>query len=158
MVSLEKSYKVIEALASRRLSIGSVESITGGLFASSLCAIPGASRAFRGALVTYTAEEKHRLVDVSPRDIDRHGVVSEPVAVQMAIGGLRKLDVDVAVSFTGNAGPTREKGDAPVGRVEMCIATRHGHVSMGQDFSGTRNEIREKAVEMMLDTLLSIYE
>ena len=156
MISIEKSYKLIEALVSKHLTIGSVESITGGLFASSLCAIPGASRTYRGSLITYTAEEKKRLAGVSMRDIDLNGVVSEKVAREMAMGGLRKLKVDICVSFTGNAGPSAEPGEAPVGRVEMCIATRHGHVSMGQDFTGSRNEIREKCVEMMLDALLSI--
>ncbi len=157
MVSIEKAYKVIQALTERHLTIGSVESLTGGLFASSLCSVPGASKVLKGGFVTYTPEAKHELVGVSLTDIDRLGVVSEKVATEMAVGGLRRLKVDVAVSFTGNAGPTAEPGEAPVGRVEMCIATKKGHVSMGQDFSGTRNEIREKAVEMMLDALISIY-
>ncbi len=158
MVSAEKCYKLLDALKKRNLTIGSVESLTGGLFASSLCSIPGASKSFKGALVTYVPEIKNRLAGVSLRDIDYFGVVSEKVATEMAVGGLKALNVDVCVSFTGNAGPTAEPGEAPVGRVEMCIATKRGHVSMGQDFSGARNEIREKAVEMMLDALLSIYE
>jgi nicotinamide mononucleotide (NMN) deamidase PncC len=66
--------------------------------------------------------------------------------------------VDVCVSFTGNAGPSAEPGGAPVGRVNMAIATRYGHVEIQRDFGLSRNEIREACVETRLDALIAIYE
>jgi nicotinamide-nucleotide amidase len=69
----------------------------------------------------------------------------------------KKLGVDICVSFTGNAGPTAEPGAAPVGRVNMAVATAYGVVAFQQDFVGERNEIRAKCVDMMLDNLYTIY-
>ena len=66
------------------LSLGSVESFTGGLFAKEITSVPGASHFFKGGLVTYATEEKNRLLDISYEDIDQCGVVSEQIAEAMA--------------------------------------------------------------------------
>jgi nicotinamide-nucleotide amidase len=153
----EKAQQLLQALANRKLTLGSVESITGGLFASTICSIPGASKVFKGGIVSYSCEVKEKVVGVSKDDIDIYGVVSNHVADAMAKGGRNKLNVDVCVSFTGNAGPTAEPGKAPVGRVYIAISTEHGIVPIMQDFTGERNRIREQAVEIALDTLLAIY-
>lgn len=158
MIDYDKARQALEALKKRHLTLGAVESLTGGLFSASLCAIPGASKVFYGSIVTYHEEEKIRLVKVSPKLIARFGVVSQHVANAMASGGRKALGVDICVSFTGNAGPTAEPGEAPVGRVNMALATRYGHVEIQKDFVLTRNEIREACVETMLDALIAIYE
>lgn len=158
MIDYDKARKALEALKKRNLTLGAVESLTGGLFSASLCAIPGASKVFYGSLVTYHEKEKCALVGVPPKLIERFGVVSQNVANAMARGGREKLGVDVCVSFTGNAGPSAEPGGAPVGRVNMAIATRYGHVEIQRDFGLSRNEIREACVETMLDALIAIYE
>lgn len=155
--SEEKAQQLLAALAGKKKTLGAVESLTGGLFASTICEIPGASNVFKGAIVSYANSVKTDLVGVKEYDIEVFGVVSSKVADEMAIGGRKKLGVDVCVSFTGNAGPTAEPGGAPVGRVDMTIATEHGIVQMQQDFTGSRNEIRAKCVDMMLDNLLAIY-
>ncbi len=157
MVSREKCRRVISMLRQKHLTLGSVESITGGLFASSIVSIPGASDVFRGSLVTYAADLKEKFTHVPHTMITRYGVVSQPVANEMAMGGRKALGVDVCVSFTGNAGPTHEPGLAPVGRVNMTISTKCGLVELSADFNGLRNEIQEKAVEMMLDYLSAIF-
>ena len=158
MVENEKARRVIRALAEKKLTLGAVESLTGGLFSATICSVPGASAVFKGALVTYSAEEKIVLASVDPVIIRDNGVVSQKVANAMAKGGRRNLGVDVCVSFTGNAGPSVEPGAAPVGRVNMTIATAYGLVQMQQDFALTRNEIREASVDMMLDQLLAVFE
>jgi PncC family amidohydrolase len=157
MIDPAKTQKALAALEKRHLTIGAAESLTGGLFSASLCAIPGASKVFLGAFVTYGAKTKTDLLGVSAEDIARYGVVSQTVANEMAVGALTRLGADVAVSFTGNAGPTSEPGSAPVGRVYMAIATKKGHVEIAQDFLLGRNEIREACVDMMLDQLLAIF-
>jgi PncC family amidohydrolase len=75
--------------------------------------------------------------------------------MEMARGGVKALDVDVAVSFTGNAGPTAEPGDAPVGRVYMAIAFKNQTKPFvyAVDFVGSRNEIREQCVNFILTQL-----
>ena len=157
MLNPSKSRKLLEALESRGLTLGAAESLTGGLFASAICEIPGASKVFRGGNVSYNVGVKSDLLGVSQRMIDHFGVVSQPVANKMAIGGRKALKCDVCVSFTGNAGPDVEPGGAPVGRVHMAISTKKGLVELSQDFTGERNRIREKAVDMMLDVLMAIF-
>jgi PncC family amidohydrolase len=158
VIDYDKARKALEALKKRHLTLGAVESLTGGLFSASLCAIPGASKVYYGSLVTYNAKEKANLLGIPPKLIERFGIVSQHVANAMAGEGRKKLGVDVCVSFTGNAGPTAEAGGAPVGRVHMAIATRYGHVEIQKDFALSRNEIREACVETMLDELIAIYE
>ncbi len=157
MISREKCRRVLSMLREKHLTLGCVESITGGLFASSLVSIPGASDVFRGGFITYSTPLKEKYVHVPHELIKKYGVVSQPVANEMAMGGRKALGVDVCVSFTGNAGPTHEPGRAPVGRVHMTISTKRGLVELSADFNGLRIDIQEKAVEMMLDYLSAIF-
>ncbi len=158
MIDSNKAEKVIKAFAKEGLTLGAVESLTGGLFSSSMCSIPGASKVFRGGIVTYATDLKTKLDDVPAETIRKYGVVSKEVANSMAINGRKTLNVDVCVSFTGNAGPTKEEGMAPVGRVNMCIATKFGIIEMQHDFNMSRNELRETCVDVMLDRLIAIFE
>jgi PncC family amidohydrolase len=152
MIDSSLAHSVLLTLGKKGLSLGSVESLTGGLFASSICSIPGASKVFKGGIVSYANEVKEKLVGVNPLTIAQEGVVSQSVALEMAKGGLKALNVDVAVSFTGNAGPTAEAGEAPIGRVYMAIAFKNQAkpFSYAVDLVGSRNEIREKCVNFIL--------
>jgi len=158
----EKARRVLKALEAKGLTLGSVESFTGGLFGATVCSVPGASKVYRGSLVTYATALKSELAGVDPELIERRGVVSQDVANAMAQGGRKALGVDVCVSFTGNAGPAPEppaKSEQPTGRVHISISTAYGHVSIKQDFPTlSRNEIRETCVDMALDQLIAIFE
>ena len=101
---------------------------------------------------------KTDFLNINKAFINKYGVVSKEVAREMAIIGRHGLEVDVCVSFTGNAGPTKEKGNAPVGRVNMCVATSKGYVNIEKDFKLDRNEMREECVNSMLDALEEIFE
>lgn len=122
---------VLKKLEAKGLSLGSVESLTGGLFASTVCEVPGASKVFKGAIVTYANSVKEHLVDVMEETIQTYGVVSEQVAEEMALGGARNLDVDVCVSFTGNAGPTsdQEKRKLATSLWRWLLATAESFIS-----------------------------
>ncbi len=158
MINLEKAKKVLSSLEKRGLTLGSVESLTAGLFASTICSVPGASTVFKGSFVTYATSMKTDFLNINKSFINEYGVVSKEVAREMAIIGRHGLEVDVCVSFTGNAGPTKEKGRAPVGRVNMCVATSKGYVNIEKDFKLDRNEMREECVNSMLDALEEIFE
>lgn len=149
--------RLLELLSNKKETLGTIESITGGLFASSVTSIPGASKVYKGSLITYSALEKESLLKIKKEDIDSFGVVSEEIARQMAIKGKEVLDVDLAISFTGNAGPTCEPGGQPVGRVYIGIAYKNDVFVKKFDFSGERNFIRElskdNAVEFALEIL-----
>ena len=145
--------KLLNTLKEKGLTLGSVESITGGLFASKVTSIPGASKVFKGALVTYTAEEKIRLAKVNKDTIEEYGVVSDEVAIEMAEGGRKVLNVDYCVSVTGNAGPTCEPGGKPVGEVHIALASRSETISLKFLLSGDRKHIQSMCVRKMKQIL-----
>ncbi len=146
---MSRMHDLLQALADHNKTLGSVESMTGGLFAEKATSVPGASNVFKGALVSYSCEVKEKVLGIDPKVIEKNGVVSERVAQLMAEKGRELLDVDIALSITGNAGPTAEPGDAEIGQVYLGLATKEGVWSFGYKFEGTRDEIREQAVELM---------
>lgn len=134
------------------LTLGSVESFTGGLFAKEITAISGASKFYKGGLVTYATEEKARLLGISQEDINKYGVVSKEIAYQMADKGRQVLDVDFCVSFTGNAGPDTME-NKPVGEVYIGIANKEEVQVYQFLLKGDRNNIQEEGVKNALDLL-----
>ena len=127
------------------LTLGSVESFTGGLFAREMTAVPGASKFYKGGLVTYATEEKVRLLGISQEDVNRFGVVSKEIAFQMAKLGREKLNVDYCISFTGNAGPEAME-NKPVGEVYIGLATPDEVIVFPYQLQGDRKKIQENAI------------
>jgi len=146
--------KLFELLKERSLTFGSVESMTGGMFASLVTSTPGASKVYKGSLVTYQVEEKVRLLGMDKDFIEKYDVVSEEVAKEMAKLGREKLDVDIAISITGNAGPTAEPGKANVGTFFVGIASKNDVICKKFEILGKRNKIRNKATLAMQDELI----
>ena len=133
----------------KRLTLGSVESFTGGLFAESITAVPGASKFYKGGLVTYATEEKVRLLGIPQEDVDQYGVVSKEIAIQMAKRGQEKLAVDYCVSFTGNAGPEAME-NKPVGLIYIGLASPDGVEVHEYHLNGERKEIQNSAIFLAL--------
>ncbi|NQZ28976.1 MAG: CinA family protein [Mycoplasmatales bacterium] len=124
-------------------TIGSIESFTGGAFAAAITAIPGASKYYKGSVVTYASEIKKKIgVDISK------GVINEKVAKEMSLKGREFLDVDICVSFTGNAGPIPME-DKPVGLIYIGINEN----VYKKNYKGTRIEIINQAVEFALNKI-----
>ena len=140
-----------EAFKEKGLTLGSVESMTGGLFSAKFTEIPGSSAVFKGGIVTYSVEEKIKLVGVKKETIDKYGVVSEEVAKEMAELGRKVLNVDVCVSVTGNAGPTCEPGGKPAGCFYVAVATKNDVVVKVFQKTQKRNRVRNSAVLAMRD-------
>lgn len=119
--------EVVEALLKEKgLTIGTAESCTGGLMAKRLTDLPGASRIFRGGIVSYTNEVKAGVLGVPQALLDQYGAVSAPVAQAMAEGARRALGCDIALSSTGVAGPDRDDRGNEVGTMFVAIATPEG--------------------------------
>jgi nicotinamide-nucleotide amidase len=111
----------IAELASRaELWLAVAESLTGGMISSALAAAPGAGGWFRGALVAYSSEVKHELLDVPPGP-----VVSDTAAATMAQSVRRLLRADLALGVTGAGGPDPQDGQPP-GTVFLGIADSTG--------------------------------
>ncbi len=136
-------------------TLGSVESFTGGSFASEITKVPGASHFYKGGLVTYMTEEKVRLLGISYDDVDKYGVVSQEIAGQMAYRGAAILKVNYCVSFTGNAGPEAMEGK-PVGEVYIAV-TAYGNTEVYKlNLSGSREEIQTQAINEAYEILSSM--
>lgn len=111
---------VLDAACDRDLSIATAESCTGGLLASLLTDVEGASHAFERGFVVYSEDAKCELLGVARDTVERCGAVSEPVAVAMAEGALARSHADIALAVTGFAGPAGP-GDEP-GLVHFACA------------------------------------
>ena len=129
-------------LRERRLSFGTAESCTGGLVAELMTEHAGASDYFKGSIVSYDNHLKADLLGVNPDLIAEKGAVSREVAREMALGAVRALGVDVALSITGVAGPGGGTPEKPVGLVYYAVATREGVSSRELRFPGTRSFVR----------------
>ena len=145
---MEKLFKLYKE---KGLTLGSVESMTGGLFAAKFTEIPGVSAVFKGSIVTYSSEEKVNIVGVKKETIDKFGVVSEEVAKEMAELGRKLLNVDVCVSVTGNAGPTCEPGGKPAGCYYVGVSSKSGTLVKHYQEPQKRNVVRNGAVLAMRD-------
>jgi nicotinamide-nucleotide amidase len=114
-----------DLLKEKKLKIGTVESCTSGLLANQIVSVSGASEYFEGSLLTYSYDIKESLLDIKKETLLTNGAVSEIIAQEMAVGGLKKLGVDVCISTTGIAGPLGGTEDKPVGLVWIGIATKN---------------------------------
>ena len=139
-------------LAERGLTLAAMESCTGGLLASTVTDVPGASQYFKGSLVTYATEVKS-LAGVSAALIEEHGVVSAEVAGAMAQAVLEALDADVGVGITGVAGPGPQNG-IPAGTVYAGVAMNGTVESTVMRFPPDRPLVKRRAVVM---ALLQVY-
>ena len=148
--------EVIRLLKDKGLTLGSAESLTGGLFGAEVCKIPGASSVYKGGIIAYTPAIKNALLGVSLDLIQDKGIVSHEVAYAMAEGGLKALEVDMCVSCTGNAGPTAQEGEEPVGSVYIGVTYQGQTKTMHLELSGDRNQIRMQTVEKMFSLISSV--
>jgi nicotinamide-nucleotide amidase len=143
---------VLDMLEQRGMTLAVAESLTGGMIGSRLCDVPGASRVFRGSIVSYASDVKHTLLQVPDGP-----VVTEAAALAMAIGARGVLGADVAIAATGVAGPGPQE-DQPPGTVCMAVVIgdpEDGGVvdSMRVSLPGRRHQVREFTVITLLGLL-----
>ena len=154
----EISSKIVMLAERRGARIGTAESCTGGLVASCLTSVPGASKVVAGGVVSYMTDIKVSRLAVDPDVIDRFGVVSQKTAAAMAQGGASALSADYVVSVTGLAGPGGGTDALPVGTVCIGLHTPCGDSSQTYHFEGSRDCIRDAAVLAALNALLGALE
>ncbi len=140
----------MRALRERGLSIATAESLTGGLVASALVDVPGASAVLRGGLVAYATDLKHDLLRVDESLLAEHGAVHPDVAVEMAAGIRELCGSDYGVATTGVAGPEPQDGHA-VGEVYVAVVTPTGSEVRGLFLAGGRGHVRDRTVEAALE-------
>ena len=137
---------VVEALKKRKKSITAAESLTAGLFQATLANFSGVSAIFNGGFVTYSLEEKSKMLDISEQELKKHGVVSEFTARKMAEQARLKTQSDYGVSLTGVAGPDSLEGH-PAGTVFIGLAHAKGTEVIKANIAGrSRADVRHIAV------------
>ncbi|MEW2162343.1 CinA family protein [Streptomyces sp. NPDC007084] len=153
--------EVVRLLTGRGETLAVAESLTGGLVAAEVTAVPGASKAFRGSVTAYATQLKHELLGVDATLLAQRGAVDPQVAAQMAAGVRRALGADWGIATTGVAGPDPQDGQ-PVGTVYVAVAGPSEATSPPVDgkvaplrLNGDRAEIRRESVRSVLALLLT---
>ena len=137
---------VVEELKKRKKSITAAESLTAGLFQATLADFSGVSAIFNGGFVTYSLEEKSKMLDISEQELKKYGVVSEFTAQKMAEQARLKTQSDYGVSLTGVAGPDSLEGH-PAGTVFIGLAHAKGTEVIKANIAGrSRADVRHIAV------------
>jgi len=136
---------IVDVLKTRRLTLGTAESCTGGAVAHAFVDVAGASAVFRGSVIAYANDLKSDLLDVAGDTLARAGAVSEETAIAMARGARRRLSVDIAVATTGIAGPDGGTPEKPIGLVWFGYADEAGAEAVPFTFPGARADIISRA-------------
>ncbi|ABE39815.1 CinA family protein [Rhodopseudomonas pseudopalustris] len=149
---------LLDLCRSRKLTIATAESCTGGLVAGALTDIPGSSDVIDRGFVTYSNEAKHAMLGVDTATLATFGAVSKETALAMAVGALENADVDLAVSITGIAGPGGATPGKPVGLVHFAVAARDGRIAHREQRFGAigRSNVRQRSVVEALRMLLDV--
>ena len=144
--------EVVKLLKEKHLTICSIESLTGGLFASTLTSVSGVSEVYKGSIVSYANEIKQNVVGVKKETIDTYGVISKECAYEMVKCGKEKMNTNIAVSFTGNAGPDVME-NKKVGQVYIGIVFDRDINVYELYFNGDRQEIRDQCINFAINKL-----
>jgi nicotinamide-nucleotide amidase len=142
-----------DLLRQKGLTLGTVESATGGLIAHMVTGVSGSSDYFKGSVVSYSNDIKNRIIGVGAETLQKYGAVSPQVAEEMALGGKKLLDVDVCLADTGIAGPGGATPDKSVGLFYIGMANKGGAFSRKHEFSGNREQNKQDAAKTALDWL-----
>lgn len=145
---------VLRMLAERDQTLAVAESLTGGMVAAEITAVPGASRSFLGSVTAYATELKHRVLGVDAELLAAEGAVNAQVAAEMAAGVRRVLGASWGIATTGVAGPEPQDGQ-PVGTVFIAVAGPAGRKTALLRLNGSRTEIRRESVRTVLELLSS---
>jgi len=151
MTSLEE--EIGNLLRQKGLTLGVVESATGGLISHLITNVPGGSDYYKGSVTAYSNEAKIKIVGVREDTINQYGAVSPQVAEEMAQGGRKVLAADICLADTGIAGPAGATPGKPLGLFYIGLSNRAGTYSRKQNFQGNREQNKRLAAEAALGWL-----
>ncbi|WP_407893338.1 competence/damage-inducible protein A [Lacticaseibacillus sp. N501-2] len=145
----------VQALAAHHLTVTAAESLTAGAFQSALGDVPGVSEWFKGGFVTYSNHTKAQFLGLDEAKINADGAVSEATAIAMADGARAKAEADLAIAFTGVAGPGPDAGqEAGTVWIGLAQAGKKTTATL-YHFPGARADVRGRAVKA---GLFAIYQ
>lgn len=144
---------LVNKLELAQLTLSCAESCTGGLLSSNITKANGASRVFKGAIVCYSNEIKHKYLHVPEEVLENEGAVSKKTAEIMARQVRQHFQTDVGLSVTGVAGPTSQEGK-PIGQVFLGFSLPHKTFVKELNLAGSRDAIQMRTVKQALYTLI----
>ena len=151
------SREVSEILWETEKTVGTAESCTGGRIAEAIISVPGASKYFKGGIISYVNEVKESLLGVDHQLLEEKTAVCEEVAVAMVKGACKALNTDYAIAATGFAGPTGGTKEIPVGTIWVACGTPEKVMTkqLQEDYGRDINLAiaTNRAMEMFLDFL-----
>ena len=150
-MSLEKEVGAL--LHQKGLTLGVVESASGGLISHLITNVPGSSDYYKGSVTAYSNEVKIKVVGVKEETLDQYGAVSPEVAKEMAQGGRKILGVDICLADSGIAGPAGATPEKPVGLFFIGLSHKGGTFSRKHNFKGDREQNKQSAAEAALSWL-----
>lgn len=151
------SREISQLLWESEKTVATAESCTGGRIAEAIIAVPGASKYFKGGIISYVNEIKERLLGVDHQLLEEKTAVCEEVAIAMVKGACKALQTDYAIAATGLAGPTGGTKDIPVGTIWLACGKPGDTVTLkiteddGRDLNIAR--ATNKAMQMFFDYL-----
>lgn len=140
-------------LTKQNKTISTAESCTGGKIAAVLTSVSGASKYFKGGVVSYATAAKIDVLGVSESLIKEHSVVSRAVVSEMALNIKNMMKTDYAIATTGNAGPSKGDSNAEVGSVFIALATPTEVIVEEFNFGQPREKVIDRAVIKSLELL-----
>lgn len=149
---------VLKKAQEKNITFSFAESCTGGLVSSLITDIPGSSSHFLGSVVSYANELKENILDVKSETLKTFGAVSVQTAQEMAQGALNNTKSNIAISFTGIAGPGGGSEEKPVGTVAIGLATSNKSLAEVFQYKGDREKLKRRFCERGLMTLLKAIE
>jgi len=150
-MSLEQ--EVGNLLRQKGLTLGLVESASGGLISHRTTNVSGSSDYYKGSVTAYSNEVKSKVVGVSEDTINQYGAVSPQVAEEMAQGGRKLLAADICLADTGIAGPSGASPGKPVGLFYIGLSHGERTYSRKHIFQGDREQNKQSAAETALGWL-----
>ena len=153
------SREISQLLWEMERTVSTAESCTGGRIAEAIIAVPGASKYFKGGIISYVDEIKESLLGVSHELLEEKTAVCEEVAMEMVQGACKTMNTDYAIAATGIAGPTGGSKDIPVGTIWLACGTfdRQTTMKVEEDHGRDINLAiaTNKAMQLFLDFLKS---
>jgi len=151
------SREISELLWEMDMTVATAESCTGGRIAEAIIAVPGASKYFKGGIISYTNEVKESLLGVSHELLEEKTAVCEEVAIAMVKGACKALNTNFAISATGVAGPSGGTKEIPVGTIWLACGSPEKVVTLKVEEDHGRDInlaiATNKAMQMFLEYL-----
>lgn len=145
MMQMQEQKQLVDLLLQKKYHITTAESCTGGMVASAIVDVSGASNVFEEGYITYSNAVKEKLLHVSEKSIEQWTEVSEQVACEMAYGACKASGAEVSVAVTGYAGPEGGADGTPAGTVYIGTCINGKAKAKYYLFQGSREDVRRQA-------------